>query len=102
MANGASQPFRPSYTASISATTAAAETALPAGGESVLIYNATSSVAFVRFGSSAGVAATLTDLPVPPNGRMLVAVNHLVTAVSALLHVGTGTVYFSRGDGSVY
>lgn len=102
MANGASQPFRPASTTTINATTSAAGSALPEGGESVLIYNAAASIAFVRFGANATTTATVNDLPVPPNARMLVAVNRLVNTVSVLLHNGAGLVYLSRGDGSVY
>lgn len=102
MSIGSSLPFRPSGTASVAASTSAASTALSGGGSSLLVYNAASSVAFVRLGTAGMSPASAADTPVPPGGRMLIDSGRLVSEASAVLASGAGTVYFTRGDGSVY
>lgn len=103
MSIGSTQPFRVSGTALVSAGTTSANVTLSGGGEAVLIYNASAAVAFVRFGTDASVQASGVDMPIPPNSRMLMhAGGPFVTTAAALLTSGTGTVFFTRGDGTVY
>lgn len=102
MAIGSSLPFRPAGTAAVAASTNAASTPLVGGGSSMLVFNAAGSTAFVRFGMAGMNPATTADTPVPPGSRMLVDAGRLVTEASAVLRSGSGTVYFTRGDGSVY
>ena len=101
MSVGAVQPFQPSYTISISASTVTANANLPAGGTSVLVTNAASDYAFVRLGS-AGVLATPNDTPVPAGARLLLHAPEAVTAISLVLNSGAGTVFVSRGTGTSY
>ena len=100
MSAGSSQPFRPAGTVALSASTSSASIPLAGGGDSVLITNASAAVAFVRFGADASVAATASDTPVLPNARILLGVNSLIGYGAAALTSGTGSVYFTRGDGS--
>ena len=100
MSTGSSQPFRPAGTASLAAGTASANVALPVGGDSLLVTNSASAVAFVRLGSDPSVAATTGDTPVLPGARMLLGVNPLINTAAAILAAGSGTVFFTRGDGS--
>jgi hypothetical protein len=100
MSIGSSQPFRPAGTASLAAGTASASVALAGGGDSLLVTNASAATAFVRLGADPTVAATAADMPVLPNGRALLGVNPLITYAAALLTTGSGTVFFTRGDGS--
>lgn len=102
MSSGTSLPFRPSGTASVAGSTSAASVGLVGGGSSVLVFNASGAVAFVRFGMDAALAAGTGDTPVPAGTRMLIDAGRLATHASAVLAAGTGTVYFTRGDGSVY
>lgn len=103
MSMGSTQPFRPGGTVQLAASTTSASVPLSGGGESVLIYNASSAVAFVRFGVGAGIAASSADTPVPPASRMLMHLGGpFVTSAAALLSAGSGAVFFSRGDGTVY
>lgn len=102
MASGASLPFRPAGTVSVAASTTAEAAALVSGGSSILVFNDSGAVAFIRFGMNTGVAASASDTPVPAGARMLLDAGTLVTHASALLASGTGTVYFTRGDGSIY
>jgi hypothetical protein len=103
MSIGSTQPFRASGTTQVSAGTASAKVALSGGGEAVLIYNAAAAVAFVRFGTNSSLQASPTDTPVPPGSRMLMHVGGpFVTTAAAILASGSGTVFFTRGDGTVY
>ncbi|HQT66028.1 MAG: hypothetical protein B7Z78_06300 [Rhodospirillales bacterium 20-60-12] len=102
MTIGASQPFRPAGTVMLAAFTTAGVVTLPKGGSTVIIFNNAVVTAFVRFGSVSGLVATLSDMPVPPGDRLMLDVGALVNNASVVLASGTGNVYFSRGDGSVY
>ncbi|MDE1883217.1 MAG: hypothetical protein KGH70_04475 [Rhodospirillales bacterium] len=102
MATGSTQPFRPAGTVGASASTTSANVTLVGGGQAVLVYNASTSVAFFRLAAAAGVVAALSDTPVPPGGRMLVDAGPFVTNAAVVLNAGTGSVYFTRGDGDTY
>jgi hypothetical protein len=99
--SGTVQPFQPSYTISLAASTAAAGKILPPAGNTVLVTNAASDYAFVRLGTS-GVIAGPTDIPVPAGARLLLHAPVTVSAISVLLNSGTGTVFVSRGTGTAY
>jgi hypothetical protein len=76
--------------------------ALNGGGAAVLIYNAASATAFFQLGASAGLTASTANTPVPPGQRMLVDGGPFVRYAAAVLAAGTGTVYFTLGDGDTY
>ena len=97
---GSVSPFRPTGTASVAGGTAAANVALVGGGDSVVVTNASSSLAYIRFGSDATVVATAADMPVLPGSKVILSVNSLISFASAIVPSGSGTVLFSRGDGS--
>jgi len=102
MATGSTQPFRPAGTATLQASTSSGTVALNGGGTAVLVYNATAATAFFRLGAVAGLAAVMTDTPVPPGERMLVDGGPFVSYAAALLAAGAGDVYFTVGDGDTY
>ncbi len=102
MAIGSNQPFRPSGTTQLSVNNTSTAGALIGNGDSVLIYNASATIAFVRFGTDLTVAASPTDTPIPANARMLLHIGSLATTVGAVLSSGSGAVFFTRGDGTVY
>jgi len=102
MSTGSTQPFRPAGTASIVATTTANKVALVGGGNAVLIYNASASTAFFRLGGAGTLTAAATDTPVPAGVRMLVGAGPFVSFAAVLLASGSGTVYFTVGDGDTY
>jgi hypothetical protein len=97
---GSISPFRPTGTVSLMATTTASNIALSGGGDTVVATNPSTSLIFVRFGSDATVTVTNSDMPVLPNSRVVLAVNSLISYVSAMSSSGSGTILFSRGDGS--
>jgi hypothetical protein len=73
---------------------------LAGGGETILITNPTTSLAYVRFGSDSTVQATITDTPLLPNSRILLRCGPMVTYCAAILSSGNGSIMFTRGDGS--
>jgi hypothetical protein len=100
MANGSITPFRPTGTASLSASTASASVLLVGGGDSVVVTNTSASLAYVRFGADSSVTASNADMPVMANARVMLAINSLVRYAATVLSAGSGTVLFTRGDGS--
>jgi len=100
LSSGATNPFQPTATAAVLSGIVSTNVQLAGGGESVLITNSTSSLAFVKFGSDATVLATNTDTPILPNSIMLLRCGPLVSYFAALLSVGSGSIMFTRGNGS--
>jgi len=101
---GSTQPFRASATVTVSVAGAAAGASLPGGGDSLLVFNPNADIAFIAFGMGA-VTADVTGIPIPPGGTRLLGITPYVNAVSAVISAtgdGSGEVYFSRGEGSVY
>jgi hypothetical protein len=101
MAIGAISPFRATGTVGIAAGTSSVAAPLAGGGETVVVTNPTSALAYVRFGSDSGIAATSQDMPVLPGGRVILSINSLITHAAAVLASGSGTVLLTRGDGSI-
>jgi len=102
MSTGSTQPFRPAGTATLAASATSANVSLVGGGSAVLIYNASAATAFFKLGASPGLAAAVTDTPVPAGARMLVDGGPFVSVAAAILPSGTGNVYFTLGDGDTY
>ena len=102
MAIGSITPFRPTGTASLSASTSSAAVALAGGGESIVVTNTTASLAYIRFGADPRCRPQIADMPVMANSRVMLSANSLVTYGAAVLASGSGTgaVLFTRGDGS--
>lgn len=100
MASGSITPFRATGTASLNATTTSTSVTLTGGGDSIVVTNLSASLAYVRFGSDPTVSASNADMPVLPNTKVMLAANSLVVCAAAVLVAGSGTVLFTRGDGS--
>jgi hypothetical protein len=102
MSTGSTQPFRPAGTATVAASTSAQTVALVGGGNAVLVYNASGATAFFRLGGATGLTATTADTPVPSGRQMLVGGGPFVSYAAVMLSTGTGSVYFTLGDGDTY
>jgi len=100
MAIGSIMPFRPTGTVTLAASTTSASVALAGGGDSVVVTNLTTSLAYVRFGSDTTVPATTADMPVLPNTKVMLGVNSLIGYAMAILVSGSGSLLLTRGDGS--
>ena len=66
----------------------------------MVVTNTTGSLAFVRFGADATVAASASDMPVLAGSRVIIAANPLITYAAVVLASGTGLVLLTRGDGT--
>jgi hypothetical protein len=97
---GSVSPFRPTGTVSIAATNVSANISLSGGGDSVVVTNTSTVLVYIRFGSDSTVTATTVDMPVLANSRLILSVNSLIRYAAAIAATGSGTVLFSRGDGS--
>jgi hypothetical protein len=91
-------------TASASATTSSAATALTLPSQvpkrtQVRVYNAGSVTAFILFGTS-GVTATTGNMPVPAGAVEVLSVPEGTTHVATITASGTATVYFTAGEGN--
>jgi hypothetical protein len=73
---------------------------LAGAGETLLITNPTSSLAYIRFGSDPSVQCTTLDTPLLPNSKILLRCGPLVLYCAAMLGSGSGLIMFTRGDGS--
>lgn len=99
MASGMVQPFRPTGgTVAAVASSGGATATLPAGGDSLLVTNGGSVVAFVRVGDAA--AASVVDVPVMPSGSVLLDIGPNVQSASVATLASSATVYLTRGTGS--
>jgi hypothetical protein len=98
---GSVSPFRPTGTVSIAAGAASANIPLAGGGDTVVVTNPSTALAYIRFGSDPTVAASTIDMPVLPNTRLILSVNSLITYAAAVMPSGSGNIMFSRGDGSI-
>jgi hypothetical protein len=98
---GSVSPFRPTGTTSLSTSNVSANAPLAGGGDSVVVTNPSSTLAYVRFGADPTVLATTSDMPVLPNSHIILSVNSLITYAAAVAPSGNGNILLSRGDGSI-
>src|SRR5271165_3031000 len=98
---GSVSPFRPTGTVSVSAGNVSSNTPLSGGGDSVVVTNATTALGYVRFGSDTTVTASTADMPVLAGNRIILSINSLISYAAAILPSGSGSILFSRGDGSI-
>lgn len=99
---GQIQSFRANGCVSAAATTTSQDVTLPSGGDTIVVDNAGSDFCFVNFGGSAVVAtgAPNPSLPVPAGQHRQFACPVTVTTVGVIMNTGTGTIFFTRGDGT--
>lgn len=97
---GSVSPFRPTGTISVSVGSVSANAPLSGGGDSVVVTNTTSALAYIKFGSDSTVIASTADMPILATSRLILSVNSLISYVAAISPSGSGTILFSRGDGS--
>ena len=102
MSTGSIQAFQVTGTSVISASTSAANIILASEGSTALVYNSSTSVGFIRFGTDLTVSASTNDMPIPPGSRVLLEIGSLAQTASVILASGTGKIFVSRGDGTAY
>jgi hypothetical protein len=97
---GSVGPFRPTGTVSVLVSNVSSNVPLAGGGDSVVVTNTTTALGYVRFGSDATVAASTADMPVLAGSRIILSVNSLISYAAAISPAGSGSILFSRGDGT--
>ena len=97
---GSVSPFRPTGTVSVSTGSVSANVRLTGGGDSVVVTNATTGLSYIRFGSDPTVTASTGDMPILAGSRLILSVNSLISYAAAISPSGSGSMLFSRGDGS--
>jgi hypothetical protein len=98
---GSVSPFRPTGTVAVSVSNLSANAPLSGGGDSVVVTNTTTALVYIRFGSDPTVIASTADMPILSNSRLILSVNSLISYAAAICPSGSGSVLFSRGDGSI-
>ncbi len=98
---GSVSPFRPTGTVSVSVSALSANVPLSGGGDSIVVTNTTTSLAYIRFGSDPTVAASISDMPILGGDRLILSINSLISYAAAISPSGSGSILFSRGDGSI-
>ena len=102
MASGSIAAFSPEATVSAAASTTSAAVTLGGTGPSLLVYNGSSSTAFLSLGATTALTATTAGMPVPAASQVLLGIGATISAAAVVLTSGTGTVFFTRGSGSFY
>ncbi len=98
---GSVSPFRPTGTVGVSVGAVSSNACLAGGGDSVVVTNTTTALAFIRFGSDPTISASITDMPILPASRLILSINSLISYAAAISPSGSGSILFSRGDGSI-
>lgn len=93
-------------TTKISATTSSANGALkrmPTGVTQLRVYNAGTTLAFIRKGTDSTVFAAATDLPIAPGELEVLTLQNNpaspITHIAAIFATGSGDVYVTVGSG---
>jgi hypothetical protein len=97
---GSVSPFRPTGTISVSVGSVSANASLSGGGDTVVVTNTTTALAYIKFGSDPTVVASTADMPILAGSRLILSINSLISYAAAVSALGSGGVLFSRGDGS--
>jgi hypothetical protein len=98
---GSVSPFRPTGTVSVSVGNISSNVLLSGGGDSVVVTNTSTALTYIRFGSDPTVTASTADMPVLTGSRLILSVNSLISYAAAISPSGSGSILFSRGDGSI-
>lgn len=88
-----------SISASSSTANVALDTSLAGRNKSVRVYNDLSEKVFIKFGTS-GITAATTDMPIGAGATEVFEINSSHTHVAAITASGSGTIYFTEGEGA--
>ncbi len=92
-------PFSPGTTETASASTSSASVTLDGPSAQVRVFNSTAAVAFIHF-SSGAYTATSADTPMAPGAVEVFTKSPAHQICAVILSSGTGSVYFTVGNGS--
>ncbi len=88
-----------SISASSSTASVALDTSLAGRNRVCRVYNDLTEKVFIKFGTSS-VTAAVTDLPIGPGATEAFEINPSPTHVACITASGSGTVYFTEGEGA--
>lgn len=97
---GSVSPFRATGTVSVPVSNVSSNAPLSGGGDLVVVTNTTTALGYIRFGSDLTVAASTADMPVLASSRIILSINSLILYAAAISPTGSGSILFTRGDGS--
>ncbi len=94
-------PFQPyAATITLAATTSSVNSVFTPAGNQVMVTNASTGIAYIRFCPTSACTAVLTDFPVLAGQQRAVTIPATTTYVAVIDSVVTsGNVYFSPGSG---
>jgi len=96
---GTNPPFKQASLTVLGATTASAGGPLAGGGDTAMITNATTGVAWVTFGTGSATAVLGSGTPVLPGAMRAVAWHPSANVVAVILSAGSGVVAVETGTG---
>jgi len=91
-----SKQFCPTWTVKLSAKTTSVSSPISVGPTAIMVYNAGTVPAFVRWGTGLQ-SATINDMPVPPGVNMMFGKAAANDFFAVILPSGTATVYVTLG-----
>lgn len=96
------KPFQPTpgSTNSISVSTSSANANIPEAGESILLTNSGSTLAYVRTGQGSSTAATTADMPLAAGASRIITRSANHDYVAAITASSTTTLLVTAGTGS--
>lgn len=92
-------PFTPGPTVSLAVSTSSASVDMGSQVVTVRVFNSSSGIVFIRFADQPDPVATTSDLPIAPNSVEAFSLRG-ARYVAAVTASGTGTVYFTDGEGA--
>lgn len=105
--NRAFSPKRGGTLTIANAVAASTPVALPERDSEVMLYNSSATavafvcIAVVPTNGDAGVNATLSDLPIPPNGVIIVSPGVGFKWISVIASAANGNLYATPGHGGI-
>jgi hypothetical protein len=101
MALGSTAAFRQFAIVTLTASTTSTGTALPPGGDTLVVTNPNTALAWIAVGpgNTPPTAVVGSGVPVLPGQRRIFAATG-VTQVSAVMSTGAGSIYVETGTGN--
>ncbi len=97
---GSVSPFRPTGTVSVSVGNVSANTLFIGRWRFCGRHQHYGALTYIRFGSDSTVTASISDMPILAGSRLILSVNSLISYAAAISPSGSGSILFSRGDGT--
>ncbi len=100
MSLGGNPPFSQAGVVTLAGSTTSTAGAIPPGGDTLVVTNPNTGLAWIAVGVGSVTAAPGAGYPVLPGQRRVIGIGPLCNAVAVLLASGSGPVYVEIGTGS--